>query len=336
MNPENPKIAVTMGDPCGVGPEIIVKAFADNEPFKDCLPFVIGAALPLHRAVDLLGKKLKIDEISTPTEVSGASGTIFLIPAGALSEKEAVYGRPSEASSGVAVRAIEMAVSFAMAGTASAMCTCPINKAGLHRHGFPFPGHTEMIRDLTNSPAVVMMLAGPKIRVALATIHEAIADVPSLLTKDALRTAIRITGEAMVRDFGIKGPRIAVAGLNPHAGEAGRFGREEIETISPVIEEFRDNPLFRVSGPYPADTLFNRALAGEFDAEVAMYHDQGLIPVKLAHFFDAINVSLGLPIIRTSVDHGTAYDLAGTGKAHAGSLLAAIAMAAVMAKNRLK
>ena len=236
----------------------------------------------------------------------------------------------------MALRAIEMAVAFAKAGSADALCTCPIHKAALHRHGFPFPGHTEMIRELTGSPAVVMMLAGPRLRVALATIHEPLAGVAPLITKDALRTVIRITGEALVRDFGIRRPHVAVAGLNPHAGEEGRFGRAEIETISPVIAEFPEGGPFRVSGPYPADTLFNRALAGEFDAVVAMYHDQGLIPVKLAHFHDAVNVSLGLPIVRTSVDHGTAYDLAGTGRAHAGSLLAAIAMAAAMAANRSK
>ena len=199
------------------------------------------------------------------------------------------------------------------------------NKEQLHRHGFPFPGHTEFLRELTGAEDVVMMLAGPSLKVALATIHESLADVPGLLTKELLHKVIRITVESMLRDFGMKSPRIAVAGLNPHAGEAGKFGREEIEVIRPVIEQFeteieemgRHKTGFypRISGPWPPDTVFHRAVMDEFDAVVAMYHDQGLIPVKLAHFNDAVNVSLGLPIVRTSVDHGTAYDIAGTGTA---------------------
>jgi 4-hydroxythreonine-4-phosphate dehydrogenase len=221
-----------------------------------------------------------------------------------------------------------------MAGSVQAICTCPINKEQLHKNGFPFPGHTEFIKDLTSADEVVMMLAGPKLRVALATIHVPLAEVSALLTRERLRKTIRITAKSMARDFAFHSPRIAVAALNPHAGEAGKFGREEIDTIQPVVEEFGDSP-WRVSGPYPPDTLFYRAMSGEFDAVVAMYHDQGLIPVKLAHFNEAVNISLGLPIVRTSVDHGTAYDIAGSGKAHPGSLLAAVELARVIAGNRV-
>ncbi len=180
---------------------------------------------------------------------------------------------------------------------------------------------------------MVMMLAGPRLRVSLATIHHAIADVPWLLNREVLSTTIRITAEALVRDFGMQSARIGVAALNPHAGEEGKFGREEIDLIGPAVESFKDG-LCSISGPHPPDTVFRRAYEGELDAVVAMYHDQGLIPIKLVHFHEAVNISLGLPIIRTSVDHGTAYDLAGTGKAHPGSLQAALRLASSMASNR--
>jgi 4-hydroxythreonine-4-phosphate dehydrogenase len=249
------------------------------------------------------------------------------------------YGKPTRATCGAVVRYIETAVRMAVRGDVQAVCTCPIHKANLHRHGFEFPGHTEFIRDLTGADDVVMMLAGPRLRVSLVTIHEAVRDVPSLLTTDLIARTIRITGDAMVRDFGIRSPRIAVAGLNPHAGEEGRFGNEEETLIEPAILEFRRKEQnleaeYEVSGPYPPDTLFRRAYEGELDAVVAMYHDQGLIPIKLVHFHEAVNVSLGLPIIRTSVDHGTAYDRAGTGTAHSGSLEAALRLASLMARNR--
>ena len=264
---------------------------------------------------------------------NGQHGAISLLSAAELGPLDIAWGRPSAAACAMTVSCIEAGVKLALAGSVDAICTCPINKEQLHRNGFPFPGHTEFIRDLTGARDVVMMLAGPKLRVALATIHEALADVPAVLTRERLRTTIRITAESMARDFGLKSPRIAIAALNPHAGEAGRFGREEIDLIVPAIEEFSGSR-FQVSGPWPADTLFYRAMSGEFDAVVAMYHDQGLIPVKLAHFNDAVNVSLGLPVVRTSVDHGTAYDIAGTGKADPGSLLAAIKLASFIAHNR--
>jgi 4-hydroxythreonine-4-phosphate dehydrogenase len=222
---------------------------------------------------------------------------------------------------------------MALQGAVDAICTCPIHKANLHRHGFGFPGHTEFLRDLTTARRVVMMLAGPRLRVSLVTIHEALNRVPGLITPEGLAETIRITGESLVRDFGLPAPRIAVAALNPHAGEDGRFGTEERDVIEPTVKGL-SGAGWSVHGPFSADTLFFRAFQGEFDAVVAMYHDQGLIPVKLAHFHEAVNVTLGLPIIRTSVDHGTAYDIAGTGTAHAGSLEAAVELAARMARHR--
>jgi len=325
-----------MGDPCGVGPEVIVKAFESGDILEHCRPLVIGNRNALERAARLLGTRLTIAPLEgfDPGRIPCSSSIIPLLSMGDLSDADIHYGRPSPAACKATVAFIEKAVEAALSRKADAICTCPVNKAQLHANGFAFPGHTEFIRFMTGAADVVMMLAGPKLRVALATIHEPLAMVPALLTKERLRGTIRITAEALLRDFAIESPRIAVAGLNPHAGEAGKFGREELEIIQPIVAEFTEYASCVVTGPWPADTLFHRAISGEFDAVVAMYHDQGLIPVKLAHFSDAVNVSLGLPIVRTSVDHGTAYDIAGSGKADPGSLMAAVRLASLIAKNR--
>jgi 4-hydroxythreonine-4-phosphate dehydrogenase len=227
------------------------------------------------------------------------------------------------------LKAIDMALKKEVAG----MVTGPISKTALRLAGYSYPGHTEMLAERTGATEVAMMLAGGNFRVVLATIHVALAEVPERLTLNGLIRLFRLTCHALKYDFGISRPQLGVAALNPHASEGGLFGDEEMETIIPAVLEARGQGL-PVSGPFPADTLFWRHAQGEFDAICAMYHDQGLIPLKLLHFMDAVNVTLGLPIIRTSVDHGTAYDLAGTGQAHPGSLKAAIFMAAEMAGRR--
>jgi 4-hydroxythreonine-4-phosphate dehydrogenase len=364
-----PIVAITMGDPGGVGPEIIVRAFDSPQFPGECSPLVIGDRLSIERAIGILGSSAVVRPATGQMLQSLRSGTIlvhagvipFLDPAEQegssaprLTPADIEFGKPSPAACHAVVSWIRKAVGLACAGLVDAVCTCPINKEQLYCQGFPFPGHTEFIGELTGAEDVVMMLAGPRLRVALATIHESLADVPGLITKELLRKVIRITAESMARDFAVKSPRIAVCGLNPHAGEAGRFGRGEIEVIRPVVEEFesgaaprptaatdklsgvaRESGLFtNISGPWPADTVFHRALLNEFDAVVAMYHDQGLIPIKLVHFNEAVNVSLGLPIVRTSVDHGTAYDIAGTGKCDPGSLMEAVRLAAVISRNR--
>ena len=353
-----PIVAVTMGDPCGVGPEIIVKAFDSPGFASECVPFVIGDGLALERALRLLGSDAVVRPLTEETLPLFRSGT-FKVEVGAipllapavcdgaavavLGPSDIEFGNPTASACRTVVSGIRTAVRLACAGLADAVCTCPINKEQLHSRGFPFPGHTELLRELTRAEDVVMMLAGPKLRVALATIHVPVSEVPGLLTKELLLKVLRITAESMARDFAVISPRIAVAGLNPHAGEAGKFGREEIEVIRPAVEEFQagsiksgvaESFLARVSGPWPPDTIFYRAFSNEFDAVIAMYHDQGLIPLKLAHFNEAVNVSLGLPIVRTSVDHGTAYDIAGHGTADPGSLIQAVGLAASIARNR--
>jgi len=225
------------------------------------------------------------------------------------------------------------AVEMALRGDIAAMVTCPISKALMQEAGYAFEGHTQLIAHLTETSDPVMMLAGERLRVTLVTIHCALRDVPGLLTEDKVLKTIRMTAKALKQDFGLPTPRLAVAALNPHGGEAGLFGHEEMTVIAPAVQAAQQDGL-RVEGPFPADTLFNRAVDGGYDAVVAMYHDQGLIPLKLLHFSDAVNVTLGLPIVRTSVDHGTAYNIAGTGKADPSSLKAAIRMAAAMAANR--
>jgi 4-hydroxythreonine-4-phosphate dehydrogenase len=330
---KRPRIAITMGDPCGVGPEIIVKALAAGDLDQVCQPVVIGEPLALERAIARLGADLRIHPCEDLGLTGGEPGELAVYSPTPLAAEDIVYGQPTQATARAIISYIEVAANAALTSRVDAVCTCPIHKANLSRYGFAFPGHTEFLAHLTGAPAVVMMLAGPRLRVALVTIHAALARVPALLTREALATTIRITGAALLNDFGFKRPKIAVAGLNPHAGEEGKFGREELDMIQPLLKNFHNAP-FEVSGPYPPDTVFFRAYSGEFDAVIAMYHDQGLIPIKLVHFHQAVNISLGLPIVRTSVDHGTAYDLAGTGKAHPGSLQEAVRCAALMAHNR--
>lgn len=231
------------------------------------------------------------------------------------------------------VEYIRRAVEMIQKGSLAAMVTCPINKALMHQAGFRYDGHTELIAYLTGSSQYVMMLAGERLRVALVTIHCALREVPDALTVDMVYKTIEITARALRDDFGIKDARLAVAALNPHAGEGGLFGDEEDLIIRPAVNRAVEDG-YNLVGPLPADTLFFKAISGQFDAVVAMYHDQGLIPLKLMHFSDAVNVTLGLPIIRTSVDHGTAYDIAGTGKADEMSLVEAIRLAVTMASNR--
>ena len=245
------------------------------------------------------------------------------------------WGQPTLASGRAMARYIEKAVSLIQEGQGSALVTCPISKYSLHQAGYQYPGHTEMLAALTKTPQVHMMMAGPRLKVVLVTIHEALKNIPVLLSQEAVCACIRQTSTTLMRDFACSSPRIAVAALNPHGGEQGMFGEEEGRIIQPAIETVRSElPQAEISGPWPPDTVFYQAAQGKYDAVIAMYHDQGLIPFKLLHFEDGVNVTLGLPIIRTSVDHGTAYDIAGQGLAKADSLAAALRLAQKMAVNR--
>jgi 4-hydroxythreonine-4-phosphate dehydrogenase len=326
-----PRIAITMGDPAGIGPEIIVKALPSEDISQVCRPFVLGEVGLLKEASEGIGPR-SFHGMENPGDSSGLPETIDVLPLSDL-RGSITPGIPTREGGKAMVNYVLNAVELAASGQVAAMVTCPISKELMNQAGYRFEGHTELIAHLTRTKDYVMMLAGERLRVALATIHCPLREVSERINKDLIKKTITITCQALDRDFAIKNPRVAVAALNPHAGESGLFGREDREIIQPAVEEARKEGL-SVEGPFSADTVFYHAVQGRFDAVVAMYHDQGLIPLKLLHFSDAVNLTLGLPIVRTSVDHGTAYDIAGKGIADPSSLIAAIKLAAGIAKAR--
>ena len=327
-----PLIAITMGDPCGIGPEIIVKALQQPDVSGSCVPFVIGDAAAMTRALTVTGSDLTLCSITDPSGAGAVpEGCIPLLELTKLTPDGLVYGDPTAASGDAAFRYICSAARFCLDGRAAAMVTAPISKGAMNRAGHDYPGHTELLAELCGVDDVVMMLAGDLLRVSLVTIHERLAAVPPLISRERVLNTIRITAAGVARLTGRGRPRLAVLALNPHCGEGGMFGDEEQSAISPAIRQAQKEGIDAV-GPLSADTLFHFARQGDYDGVVAMYHDQGLIPLKMLHFDDGVNISLGLPIIRTSVDHGTAYDLAGSGSASEKSLLAAIRMAVDMTR----
>ncbi|WP_298436199.1 4-hydroxythreonine-4-phosphate dehydrogenase PdxA [Geobacter sp.] len=332
MQEQLPLIAVTMGDPAGIGPEIIVKALARKTVATACRPLVLGVRGAFERALLVTGVPLDIEPVGSTLPREWKEGKIYLREVAELGPDDLIAGRPTLAGGEAVFRCIEEAARLCLDGTVQGMATAPINKEALNRAGHHYPGHTELLAELTGTEKYVMMLAGKRLRVALATIHVALSDVPRLVTMERVLDTIRVTHRDVHRYFRPH-PRIAVLSLNPHCGEGGMFGDEELTAIAPAVAAARGEGIDAV-GPLSADTLFHFAARGEYDAVVCMYHDQGLIPLKLLHFEDGVNVTLGLPIIRTSVDHGTAYDLAGTGAASELSMCTAIEMAAAMARVR--
>ena len=318
-------IAVSIGEPAGIGPEIAVKAW---QRLGARLPFfVIGD--PAH----LTGFGAHPVPIARPQDAAHAALSGLPVLAHPFAAT-AIPGQPTPANAAGVIAAIARGVDLVMRGEASALTTLPINKKALKDGaGFRFPGHTEYLAHLAGVETVVMMLACPALRVVPATIHIPLSEVSAALSARLLTDTIRITHDAMRRDFGIAAPRIAIAGLNPHAGEGGTMGSEEDSLITPVIAALRAEGL-TLSGPHSADTMFHAGARAQYDAAIAMYHDQALIPIKTIDFAGGVNVTLGLPFIRTSPDHGTAFDIAGTGRADPTSLIAALEMAQQMAKAR--
>jgi 4-hydroxythreonine-4-phosphate dehydrogenase len=325
-------IAVTMGEPAGIGGEIALLAWSRRTP--DTPPFfLIDDPGRLRKLAAKAGLTARIDTIPDP----GAAPAVFnravpVLPLGFA--VAAAPGKPDAANAGAVVCSIDQAVDLAMSGNAGAMVTNPIHKTTLYDAGFGHPGHTEYLADrahLTTAP--VMMLACTALKVVPVTIHLALKDALQKLSANDIVHCGRVTAAALARDFGIAAPRIAVAGLNPHAGEDGHLGREEIDIIGPAVARLRSEGL-TVAGPFPADTLFHAAARKNYDAVLCMYHDQALIPLKTIDFDGGVNTTLGLPFVRTSPDHGTAFDIAGTGKANPASFIAALHMAAHMAAHR--
>jgi 4-hydroxythreonine-4-phosphate dehydrogenase len=324
-----------MGDPAGIGPEIIAKAWI---ALKDEGPafLVVGDFEQLAAAPG--AENLKLQRVASPAEAVQAFARALPVLDLPL-EAPVRSGEPSPAHAPAVVGWIETAVGMALSGAVGGLVTAPIAKAPLYEAGFGFPGHTEFLGELTRSasreePAgPVMMLAAPGLRTTLVTIHEALAAVPALLSTDRIIEVGLITARALERDFGLSHPRLAIAALNPHGGEAGSFGREEAEIIAPACQALRSRGV-DCSDPRPADSLFHAAARETYDAVVCMYHDQALIPVKMLDFWGGVNVTLGLPIVRASPDHGVGYDIAGKGVARADSLIAALKMAGEIAARR--
>ena len=324
-----PRIAVTMGDAAGVGPECIVKTFAQSDLYEQCRPFVVGDKGRLEDAIKRTGVVLRIKTIANADEANYEPGVLECIDLG-LIPADMPYGKVSAVCGDAAFRYIERAVELTKAGKIDAICTAPLNKEALHLGGHKFPGHTEMLAALTGTPEVSMMLMAPGLRVIHVTTHIGLIDAVAKINAGLVERTIVRGVEALHRS-GISDPRVAVCGINPHAGENGLFGHgEEADKIVPAVAACKARG-WRVDGPLPADTVFFRAMRGDFDLVVAMYHDQGHGPVKVLGLEAGVNVTIGLPAVRTSVDHGTAFDIAGKGIADERSLIEAMRQAIAMA-----
>ena len=332
-HPERP-LALTLGDPAGIGPDITLLAWQARARGR-IPPFaLLGDPGVLAARAETLGLDVPIvavDGIEQAPAHFARALPVLPVPVAA----RVVAGRPDPAAAPAVRQSIERAVSLVARGAARAVVTNPISKAVLYGAGFPYPGHTEFLAALAGgagqAPHPVMMLVSPRLKVVPVTIHVPFADVPKLLSRDLILAVIETAARDLDRYFGVKRPRLAVTGLNPHAGESGTIGREEAEIVAPAIEAARRKGL-DVTGPHPADTLFHEAARETYDAAICMYHDQALIPFKTLAFEDGVNVTLGLPFVRTSPDHGTAFSRAGTGKADPRSLIAALRLAAAMSE----
>lgn len=334
MNPSVAPLAVTMGDPAGCGPQITIQTWqARNELALE--PFFVIADPRLFDA------DIPVQTIKSPDDARTTFETALpVLPLHLDGFADLKIGAPSGTFARAILESIETATALSLSGAAGGVVTNPISKSVLYEEGFSFPGHTEFIASLcadktSASPSPVMMLVGGGLRVALATIHIPLMHVRDHLRPDSLEQIVRITHQALKRDFGLSSPRLAFTGLNPHAGENGTIGKEEQEIINPVAQHLRDQGL-SISDARPADTVFHEALTGQYDAVIAMTHDQGLIPVKTLDMWGGVNTTLGLPIIRTSPDHGTAYDAAASGTCRADSLIAAIRLASELRSHRAK
>ncbi|HBT97509.1 MAG TPA: 4-hydroxythreonine-4-phosphate dehydrogenase PdxA [Desulfobulbaceae bacterium] len=320
-----------MGCPVGIGPEIIVRYFTDDSLAGRPPLVVVGDVVALRRAAAVCAVSLNF--LPWQPDESLPERAVPVLPVSRLDAKALAWGKPDAVTGEAAASYILSAVRLIQTGVFAGMITAPISKKALRDAGYFYPGHTEMLSALTQTPCCHMMLAGNKLRVMLVTIHCPLGEVSARLNREEIFACIRSCDTTLRRDFAMKHPRLAVAALNPHSGENGLFGDEEARLIRPAIEQARAAGI-DAHGPLPPDTVFHSAADGRYDAVICMYHDQGLIPFKLLHFKDGVNVTCGLPIVRTSVDHGTAYDIAGTGQASHESLASAVSMAVAIARNR--
>ena len=328
-----PLLGLTMGDPAGIGPEVIAKAVASRSLRRICRPIVIGSLPVMERTIKALNLGLKAFRVDDHEPLPWRNGTIAVLDPLETPLKRFTPGVAAAETGAASVAFIKKGVELARIGCIDGIVTAPINKEAINMGGCHYPGHTELLADLTQAKESGMMIVGGPLRIMFVTTHVAIKNLPALLTQAKIGKSIRLAQLALTTLFGIKKPKIGVAALNPHAGEHGLFGNEETRVILPAARAARAQGIL-ASDPLPADTLFGKASQGQYDGVVAMYHDQGLIPLKLMAFGTCVNVTVGLPIIRTSVDHGTAFDIVGKGIADAGSLLEAVKLAASIATNR--
>jgi 4-hydroxythreonine-4-phosphate dehydrogenase len=319
-----PLIAVTMGDPAGIGPEIVAKTFAAERFRDENKAIVVGDPEILGRAAKLLGLQLRVNEISEPEEAASEPDTVDVISVGEIPE-DLPFGELDARAGDAAFRYLERAIHLASAGRVGAIATAPLNKEAMHLAGHKYPGHTEILAELTGTEDYAMMLVTDELKVIHVSTHVSLREAIERVKPDRELAVIRLA-HGSLRKLGVDTPKVAVAGLNPHAGENGLFGTEDAQCIAPAVEAAKEEGI-EATGPWPPDTVLMRARRGEFDVVVVQYHDQGHIPVKLMGFDTGVNVTVGLPFFRTSVDHGTAFDIAGTGKADHASMQAALDLA---------
>jgi 4-hydroxythreonine-4-phosphate dehydrogenase len=328
-----PIIGISMGDPAGIGPEIASKALAKSEMYAKCRPLVVGDATVMEQAVQIAKVNLKINSINKPIEAKFKFGIIDVVDLANVNIAELKYGKVSAMGGKAAFEAVKKLIELALTGDVDATVTGPINKEALNLAGYHYSGHTEIYAEFTKTKNYTMMLAEGKLRVVHVSTHVSLRQACDCVKKERVYTVIKLANSTM-RNFGIEKPRIGVAGLNPHASDGGLFGCEEVDEIAPAILKARSEGII-VEGPVPPDTIFSKALGGQYDIVVAMYHDQGHIPLKIVGFtwndeakcwnsVSGVNITLGLPIIRTSVDHGTAFGKAGKGTATEESLINAM------------
>ncbi len=327
-----PIVGLTLGDPAGIGPEVVVKAMNEPELYAICRPLAIGDVGVVATTVASLGYALAVRRVDDPGQGRYVHGTLDVLQATTGDLRGIVPGQVQPAAGKAAAEAVIAATELALVGTIDAIATAPLNKDALNQAGYHYPGHTEMLADLTGSKDFSLALIAGRLRVVHVTTHVSMRRALDLIERGRVLRIVRLA-DRFCRSLGIAAPRVAVAGFNCHAGENGLFGTEEIDHIRPAVEEARAEGI-DATGPWPGDTIFYRASRGEFDVVVAMYHDQGHIPVKMLGFEAGVNTTAGLPIIRTSVDHGTAFDIAGQGKASHGSMVEAVKLAAALARER--
>ncbi len=326
-----PAVAITMGDPCGIGPEVVVKALADRWVYASCRPLVVGNAYAMQQAANLTGSPLRINQLDDPDSAGLDPSTVDVLDTGNLNPEDITVGEINPTCGKAAMEWVTRAGQLAQAGTVDALATAPLNKEAASLAGYESIGHMELLQELTGSKTVATMLMAKSLRVVHLTTHRSLRVACDYVKKDRILDFLQITHDSFVK-WGFQQPRIAAAALNPHGSDGGLLGHEEAEEIAPAVAEARQRGI-NAYGPVPADIVFHHAIEGRYDVVLAMFHDQGHIPVKVHGFEESITANLGLPFVRTSVDHGTAFDIAGRGVASHTSMLEAIRLAVTLAQG---